>query len=379
MATPRRVRIALLGVTHPFRGGIAHYTTLLCRHLRKKHDVTFISLSRQYPGLLFPGVTQQDHSGEEISEDHDACLDSLNPATWFRAYRRIRAFAPELLVISWWHPFFAPSFGTVARLAHRFAGIPCLFLCHNVRPHEDSVLDRALLKYAWSRDAGFIVHSQRDRAELLALMPDARVLVSPHPTYETFGDRGVMTRDEARRTLAMERRRVVLFFGFIRAYKGLEFLLEAVLQLPLQDDYHLLVVGEWYEGREAYGDQMARLSARGQLTIVDRYVANEEVPLYFQAADLVVVPYVSASQSGVVQIAYGFGKPVVGTTVGGLPEAIRDGKTGFLVPPCDPPALAGAIRRYFEAEDPESFRKEIAADRDRYSWDRMVEAIESYI
>jgi glycosyltransferase involved in cell wall biosynthesis len=369
-------KIALVGLTHPFRGGISHYTTLLCRALRQGHEVRFYALSRQYPGLLFPGTSQFDESNDSFAIEHDACIDSINPWSWFRTARKIAKFAPDLIVFSWWNPFFAPAFGTIARLSRWFAGTPSCYLCHNALPHERSIVDRILLRYVFNSGKAFIAHSKQDRDDLRGFRPDARVHMNPHPTYDVFQGADTPGTDEARERLGLSGRRVLLFFGFIRAYKGLDVLLEAVAALPADEGYHLVIVGEFYDDRERYREALSRLESQGRLTLIDRYVPNEEVGVYFAAADLVMVPYLSATQSGVIQIAYGFLKPVVATTVGGIPEVVRDGDTGYLVPPGDAGALAAAVRRYFDTADRGPFEERIAEENRKYSWERMVERID---
>ncbi|MCP3978212.1 MAG: glycosyltransferase [bacterium] len=371
-----RLRIALVGLTHPFRGGIAHYTTLLCRALRERHEVRFFALSRQYPKLLFPGTKQTDDSDDALTVEHEACLDSINPFTWFSTASRVRRFRPDLLLFSWWHPFFAPSFGTVAHLARR-AGVPACFLCHNAKPHERSLVDAMLLRYVFSSSRLFVAHSRQDHDDLLEMRPGSTVRLNPHPTYEIFGADEAPSGDEAKRRLGLDGRRVLLFFGYVREYKGLRYLLDAMAELDAEQGYHLLIVGEFYEDRSTYAEQLDPLEQGGRLTLVDRYVANEEIGGYFAAADLVAVPYTSATQSGVVQMAYGFLKPVVATRVGGIPEVVEDGRTGYLVPPGDGGAIAAAVRRYFDEDRAEEFRRHIDAENEKYSWDRMVETIEA--
>jgi glycosyltransferase involved in cell wall biosynthesis len=373
---PGTLRIALVGPTYPFRGGIAHYTTLLCRALRRRHAVRFLALSRQYPRLLFPGMTQHDRSASGLREEHEPCVDSINPWTWIAAGRRVARERFDLLLFSWWHPFFAPAFGTIARVARRRSATPVCFLCHNAIPHERTRIDRALLRYAYGPAGAFIVHSRQDRDDLQRLCPGATVLENPHPTYDVFSAERP-TDDQARERLALAGKRVLLFFGFVRAYKGLDVLLDAVAGLDPRAGYHLLIVGEFYESRDKYAARLEHLAARGQLTLIDRYVPNEDLPLYFAAADLVMVPYLAATQSGVIQIAYAFGKPVVATTVGGIPEVVTPDRTGYLVPPGDAPALAATVRRHFESAAPGALAGHIAAEGAKYSWERMVETVEA--
>jgi len=372
----RKLKIALVGLTYPFRGGISHYTTLLFRALSARHDVRLYALYRQYPKLLFPGKTQIDLSNESLQVPHQACIDSINPYTWVATAVRVARYRPDLVLYSWWHPFFAPSFGSIAHLARLLGGTPSCFLCHNALPHESSRLDRILLRYVFSAGRVFITHSQQDHDDLRALRPDAIVRQNPHPTYDVFARQQPPAADEAQRKLGLDGKRVLLFFGFIRAYKGLDVLLEAVHRLEADKGYHLVVVGEFYEDAEKYRPALDALRRRGQLTLVDRYVPNEEVPLYFSAADVVMIPYLSATQSGIIQIAYAFGKPVVATTVGGIPEVVEDRSTGYLVPAGDPGAMVDAVRHYFEAADRREMAQAIERHNEKYSWERMVETVE---
>ncbi len=376
MARRDKLRVALVGLTFPFRGGISHYTTLLCRALLRKHEVRFYALNRQYPRLLFPGKTQIDRSDVPFQVPHQACIDSINPYTWLATAVRIARYRPDVILFSWWHPFFAPAFGTIAHAARLLGGIPSCYLCHNALPHERTRLDRVLLRYVFSSGQVFISHSRQDYDDLVSFRPGAIVHQNPHPSYDVFAADEALPGPAAKEKLGLQGKRVLLFFGFIRNYKGLNVLLEAMNGLSGDNGYHLVIVGEFYDDPATYRDRLEALKRRGQLTLVDRYVPNEEVPLYFSAADLVMVPYLSATQSGVIQIAYAFLKPVVATTVGGIPEVVTDGGTGYLVPPGDARAMAQAVRRYFDSASRERFEENINRENEKYSWDRMVETVE---
>ncbi|MBI2844730.1 MAG: glycosyltransferase [Armatimonadetes bacterium] len=369
------MRITIIGPSYPFRGGIAHYTALLCTSMSTSHQVRLVSLSRQYPRLLFPGKTQTDDSAARIAvEGAEPLIDSMNPITWFRAARRIREFAPDLVVIQWWHPFFAPAFGTIARLCRRFSKV--LFLCHNVIPHEKSGPVKALSKFAFAGADLFIVHSDEDMANLKSMLPKATVRKARHPTYEVFGEQRV-PRAQARKELSLDPDgNVVLFFGLVREYKGLRFLIEAMPKILASVDATLVIAGEFYEGREKYAELIQSLGIERKVRIRDEYIPNEKVAVYFEACDLVVLPYVSATQSGIVQIAYAFDKPVVTTNVGGLPEAVIDGDTGYTVPARDHRSLAEAVVAFFRSDKRDEFAANIREFRKEFSWERMVEAIE---
>jgi D-inositol-3-phosphate glycosyltransferase len=365
MSSPR---IALVGPGFPHRGGIAQYTTMLYRELSRAHAIEYFGFSRLYPGLLFPGRTQLDESGSPLQAPVQALLDSLWPPSWFRTAAAIDRFNPDLTVLAWWHPFFAPSLGTVARrLAHR--GRRTAFLCHNVAPHEASPLDRLLTSWAFSRTDAYIVHAQSQRADLEALRSGARVLVSPHPTYDQFLPSTPQDPVEARRQLGIPGQKVLLFFGLIRPYKGLDTLLEAFRTLASDPELCLVIAGECYAGREALEESIRQLGPR--VILHDRFIPNEQVATYFAAADLVVLPYHSASQSGVVQIAYACDRPVLVTRVGGLPEVVEEGRTGLLVPAKDPLALVQAVHRFYSSGGTAAYLPGIAATRERFSWGRM--------
>ena len=369
------MRVALLGPTHPYRGGIAHYTTLLARAFAISHETHIVSFTRLYPGLLFPGATQFDRSAEALLPpvEPERLLDSVNPLTWRRAGMRLRALRPDLLIVPWWHPFFGPSLGTAARIARRGGGPKRIFLTHNVEPHESSPIDRWLADYGLGAADGFLVHA---RAEADRLRPRARgrpIRVHPHPSYEFFSER--RPSREAARAAIGARGRVILFFGYVRPYKGLRDLLEA-LRVARGDAWdQLYVVGEFYEPRDRYDAALQDPALQGKVKVVDRYVPNEEVADYFAAADLVALPYRSATGSGIAQIAFGAGVPVIATRTGGLEEVVEEGVSGLLVPPSDPRALARAIERYFGEDLGPRLREGVAAARGCFTWEALRDAL----
>jgi glycosyltransferase involved in cell wall biosynthesis len=370
------MKICLLGPAYPLRGGISHYHSFLYLELSKTHDVQLISFSRQYPALLFPGSSQLDESKEVIRVPARPVLDSINPWTWIRTATEIRRLKPDLLVIQWWHPFFGPSFGTVAYLTSRIGGIRVCFLCHNVFPHDRSWVDGLLTRLAFRWATAFIVQSEADKRQLLRLRPDAVVEQTPHPVYSGFSGQSRRTATEAREYLGITKNSVLLFFGYVRPYKGLVHLIRSMPTVLASIDCLLLIVGEFYEDKGPYLREMAQLGLSDHVRVLDRYVPNEELAAFFDAADVVVLPYISATQSGAVQMAYGFDKPVITTKVGGLPEAVRDGETGYVVPPGDPGALADAILRFYEHNMKGSFSENVRRLKDEMSWRKPCEAIE---
>ncbi|MBN1268837.1 MAG: glycosyltransferase [Kiritimatiellae bacterium] len=365
------MRICLLGPTHPFRGGIAHYTTFLCRALRREHTVKFISFRRQYPRFLFPGRSDRDPSGTPATVGEvDYLLDPLHPLTWGATARAMCAFEPELIVVPWWVAFWAPPFLAVCRAIRRHCRAEIVFICHNVIEHESSGWKRAATRAVLRQGDRFIVHSGEDRDNLLALLPGAAVTVGFLPTYADLADARV-DAGEARRRLGIDAP-VLLFFGFVRRYKGLDILLEALPLIRRQVPATLLVCGEFWKDKEQYLALIRRLGIENAVRIEDRYVSNEELPLYLGAADLVILPYRSGTGSAVAQLAFGFGKPVVATRVGCLPEVVRDGVDGRLVPPENPQALAQAVTESLEPAQLAALTEGARRAKERFSWENMV-------
>lgn len=371
------MKVCLIGPAYPYRGGIAHFTTLLAREFSRSHEILVVNFSRLYPSFLFPGKTQFDESAAPIDVSSERIIDSINPFSSIRAARRIARFEPDLVVFQWWHPFFAVAYAAVAAALGRMRRVPRVYLCHNVLPHEASIVDRTLSRLGFAGADAFLVQSSEDEDRLRTILGPAlggkKCALHPHPIYDMFRT-GSVGREEARRALGVSGR-VLLFFGYIRPYKGVRVLLEAFARAVREMELTLLLVGEFYEEREPYDELIARLGIGDRIVLVDRYVPNEDVELYFEAADLVVLPYLSATQSGIVQVAYGFDTPVIVTAVGGLPDVVSDGKTGLIVPPGDSAALASAIADFFNRHSAEEMAAGIAACKERFSWERCVQVL----
>jgi len=371
-------RFCLIGPTYPYRGGISHYNTCLMRELAKRHEVRAINFSRLYPGFLFPGKTQLDESTTPLTADSERAIDSINPFTWIRTGFRAARMRPDVTLVQWWHPFFAPAMFTICSILRLMRRGKIVFLCHNVLPHEKSLVDRILTGVAFAAADGFLVQSREDREKLLRIREKAPVVVHPHPIYDFFGT-GSVTKEWARRTIGAGDGPLLLFFGYIRAYKGLVYLIEAMPLIREKVPAKLLVIGEFYEDSRPYKELAARLGLDTAVRFESRYVGNEEVESYFVASDLVILPYVSATQSGIVQIAIAFDRPVVVTDVGGLPEAVEREKTGFVVPARDPAALARVVVRFFEEGWGPRMEPFFANEKKRFSWEAMAEAVDGLL
>jgi glycosyltransferase involved in cell wall biosynthesis len=368
------MHILIVGPAYPLRGGIAHFNATLARELGARHRVETVTFRRQYPSLLFPGSTQNDASAPLQAHPAPRLIDSINPLNWVSVGRQLRRRTADLLLFHYWMPFFAPCFSTIARVAARGTGTRVIVICHNLLPHErhpmDAVLTRAMLRSAH----GVIVLSETVERELNAFHPGARYRMVPHPVYSLFGE-GV-DRAAARRQLAIGAERVLLFFGYVRKYKGLRTLLEAMALLPASLGIRLLVVGEFYDDEQTYRDVIASRGLTERVRIVPAYVPSEQVSVYFSAADAVVLPYLSGTQSGIAQIAFNFDRPVIATDVGGLAEVVRPGETGLLVPPDNPPALAAAIREFYDHNMGGALEAGVRTAKREFGWKRMTDAIE---
>ncbi|MEO8167935.1 MAG: glycosyltransferase, partial [bacterium] len=264
------MKIVIVAAAYPFRGGIAHHTALLYRELSKRHTIEIVTFTRQYPKFLFPGTTQQEEGGELLSVPTTRLIDSINPFTWVKTGFRIRARQPDLVIFAYSMPFFAPAFGTIAAIARRAGRTKVLFLCHNIIPHEPIPGDTLLTRYAFSFADYFIVQSDQVARDLLKLVPAARYKVSPHPIYEMFGD--PHPKSESRKRLGLPDSNIILFFGYVRRYKGLGVLIEAMKlirnNLP---DALLLVVGEFYEDEELFRKQVTALGLEDAVKFVSHY------------------------------------------------------------------------------------------------------------
>ena len=368
------MKIAMIGPVHPYKGGIAHYTDLLCRALREDgNEVQLYTFKFQYPKLLYKKPQKDMKSSGFGTNDADFCIHTLNPFNWIKVAGRIKKQKPELIILQWWHPYFAPCFWSICKLLRREK---ILFVCHNVFPHERFPLDRLLTKWTLGCGRYFITQSKMDARDLLSVKHDAVYRVTPHPTYGMFCKQG-MSMQKAREQLQIDQgQRVLLFFGFVRKYKGLQYLLEAMKLLKERDfKVQLWVVGDFGEDKDEYVEQIRAFEIGDQAQMVQGYVPDDEVEKYFAASDLVVLPYLSATQSGIVQIAFGFEKPVLVTEVGGLPDVVTNGKTGYVVEPRSAEMIAEAIMDYYINNRREAFVSQIEKEKDRFSWKTFVDTL----
>lgn len=371
------MKIAILSCFHPYRGGISQFNTAILTELGRSHDVKAFNFKRQYPEFLFPGKTQYVTEDDEAAAvESTPVLDTANPLTYIKTARTIAEWNPDLLLTRYWMPYFAPSLGYVARrLKGRCKTVAVL---DNVIPHERHFFDTALTRYFLGGFRGFITMSGSVSRELAEIRPGAVFRMLPHPLYSHFGEK--LSREEAEKSLGLAPgKKNILFFGLIRKYKGLDILIKAFARLP--EDFQLIIAGEPYGSFEPYAGLIDGLptETRERVKIFPEYIPDSRVKVFFSAADVTVLPYRSATQSGISSISYHFEVPMIVTDTGGLKSAVGDGGTGIVVDAPEPDAVLGGIRKYFS--DPairESCVLCIRKEKERLSWSRFCSELTEF-
>jgi glycosyltransferase involved in cell wall biosynthesis len=374
------MRISYLSTFFPLRGGIAHFNERFSLELQRRgHAVRAITFSRQYPKLLFPGKTQEETGGAagEQAVKAEVLVDSIGPLSWWRTGRSIRKDAPDVLVFKYWISFFAPCFWAIARLAKGNRRTRVVYLVDNFIPHESRVGEGLLRWLAYRAVDGCVVMSESVERDLRAAHPRLSIERSPHPVYDNFG--AALGRDEARQRLGLPANATIaLFFGYIRPYKGLDQLIDAFAGMAAaHPDLHLVIAGECYEDEQRYKDQVKASPYADRIHYFSDYIPNDAVAAYFSAADVLVLPYRTATQSGIVQIAYHFERPCIVTDVGGLAEVVLDGRTGYVVRPNDRAALVEGVSRFMRER--RDMTTNIREERRKYSWAAFAEALERLV
>ncbi|MEI7830791.1 MAG: glycosyltransferase [Prolixibacteraceae bacterium] len=375
--TDVKKRIVLLGTTWPFRsGGISTFNERLARALISEgYEVIIYTFSLQYPNFLFPGKSQYSDLPAPQDLDIRIRVNSVNPFNWISVGREIRRLAPDMLIMRFWIPLMAPALGTIARIVRKNKHTKVISLADNIVPHEKRIGDKMMTGYFVRSIDGFITLSHKVLDDLKKMSPFVPVLFTPHPLYDNFGE--AVSREEALKNLNLDPNfRYLLFFGFIRDYKGLDWLLTAFADPALRKfPVKLLVAGEYYTTSQKYEQIIREHYLEEHVIMHTNFIDDKMVPSYFCASDLVVQPYKSATQSGVTQIAYHFEKPILVTNVGGLGEIVPNGKVGYAVEP-NPDAIAIALLDFLERIHNEDFIDNIKIEKRRFSWEKMVETIE---
>lgn len=369
------MKVAILSTFYPFRGGIAQFNASLLEELGKTCTVKAFNFTLQYPKILFPGKTQHVTEGDPaVPVEAEAVLSTINPFSWFKAARAIRAWGADVLIVRYWMSWFAPSLGTVAR--HVGPGCKVIAITDNVIPHEQHFFDEPLTKWFLKAVDGCVTMSDEVAADLLRWMPKARHTVLPHPLYTHFGDPA--PREEAESRLGLQSGlKTLLFFGLIRKYKGLDILIEAFGSLP--QDYQLLIAGEPYGSFEEYAQAMAANPNRDRIHLYNKYIQDSDVRYFFSASDAVVLPYRSATQSGVGALASHFEVPMIVTDTGSLRRTVEGRGTGIVVDKAEPGCVRDGIIRLFDTPGlREDCIAHIKSEKERLSWSEFCKGLLSF-
>ena len=368
-------KIVILGTAYPYRGGIAAFNERLARQFQAEgHEVSIITFSLQYPNFLFPGKTQYTADPDPEDLHIERSINSVNPLNWRKVGRMVNRGNYDMVIFAYWMSFFAPCYGSIAR---QIKNAKCIALIHNMMPHESSLLDKWLTPFFVKSMDGFVALSKSVMDEVARLDKDAKPKAwAPHPIYDHYGTRE--PRETALEHLGLDKSfRYMLFFGLVRAYKGLDWLLEAFADERLRAyPLKLIVAGEFYDDKAPYLEKLKSHGLQDKVVIVDQFVPDDKVKDYFNACDIVVQPYKSATQSGVTQVAYHFEKPMLVTNVGGLDEIVPNGKVGYAVDP-NPKSIADALDDFFSNHRMPGFEAHIVEEKKKYSWTRMSETIMS--
>lgn len=369
------MKIAILSPFFPFRGGLAQFSARLYGELSRENEVKAFTFTTLYPDFLFPGKTQyvtEDDSATVIEATR--VLNSINPISYIKTAKSINKFNPDILIIPYWMSFLAPALGAVCLFLRK--NIKVVSLVHNAIPHERTIIDKPFAKFFFNRCDAFITMSEPVRSDLLLLRKDAKILLRDHPIYDHYAER-IEKKDACQQLNIKADKRNLLFFGLIRDYKGLDILIEAMDQLD--DNYQLIIAGECYGSFDKYQQLIDQSSLKNNIVVYNRYIPDDMVSVLFSAADVLVLPYRSATQSGVVALAYQMELPMVGTDVGALGQTIKESGTGLVVSSATQDNIASGIKGYFEKEDVAAFRENLINEKKRLSWDNFSRSIVSFI
>ena len=369
------MRIVILGTAWPFRGGLAAFNERLAKQfVQDGHEVEVVTFTLQYPSFLFPGKTQYS---SEVAPDGLKIvreINSCNPLNWIKVGKRLKREAPELLISCYWMAFFAPCYGVIQNIVKRNGKTKCIALVHNMIPHEPSILDKFLAPFYVKQNDGFVALSDSVVKDIASLDKyNKPKTFSPHPVYDHYGEK--MDKNTACEALGLNpHKNYMLFFGLVRAYKGLDWLLDAFAKVKEElTDLQLIVAGEFYEDEDKYRAQIETNGLKDRVIVKNEFVADADLRKYFGAADLIVQPYKTATQSGVTQVAFHFEKPCLVTNVGGLGEIIHHGKMGYaVVPKVD--TIADALIDYYENDRQEAFTDYLIKEKELYGWNIMAQA-----
>jgi len=364
MESNKKEKIILVSPAYPYRGGQALVESYMYKTISELgYDALTVSYSLLYPSIFFPGTTQFDDS-KIIPFEHTnkikRIINSINPFSWYRAARFIKKEKPDAVIFVWWMPFFAPALSTIARLLKKNnKKIQITFLVENYISHENRWFDRFFTKRTLRRADSFICQSEFIEKQIQQDFKQTPIHKTTLSIYDCY-NLNRYTKQTAKDFLNIDTQNVILFFGLIRPYKGLDKLIETFAHIAKEKpDTTLLIVGECYDDITKYQNIIKKHDLQTKTMLVNKFIANEDVEPYFKAADVVVLPYYSGTQSGILMMAYGFEVPVVATDVGGISELIVENKTGIVVNNNEIEHLSPAINQILDTKDDFPYSEEI--------------------
>lgn len=369
------MKIAILSPFYPYRGGLAQLNARLYTELGKRNEVKAFSFTTLYPNFLFPGKTQYVSENDSVTVvESERVLNTVNPFTYIKTARAINKYSPDILIIPYWMSFMAPAYGTICRLLKKKTKV--VSLVHNAIPHERTLIDKPLARYFFSGCDAFIVMSEPVEKDLLSLRKDAKVQLQPHPIYDHYAER--IDRSQACDNLGIKKdKKNLLFFGLIRDYKGLDILIESMNLLD--DNYQLIIAGESYGSFDRYNKLINESLRKDNIVVFEQYIPDEMVSILFSAADTLVLPYRSATQSGVVALAYQLELPMIATNVGALGSAVKEAQTGLVIPSATVEYLSEGINEFFvNSEQITIYKENTKKEKSRLSWDNFARSIEKF-
>lgn len=367
-------KVVIIGPGHPLRGGLATFNQRLATEfIRNQYDCSIYSFSLQYPSFLFPGKTQYTNEPAPKGITIYSVINSINPFNWIRIGNRLKKEKPDIIVVRYWLPFMGPALGTILRRVRKNKQTKIICIADNIIPHEKRPGDKIFTRYFLKSCDAFITMSEKVMENLRVFQKDKPAQMVRHPLYDSFGE--IISKEEARNKLNINKEDpVILFFGFIRKYKGLDLLLEAMADERIgEKKIKLMVAGEFYEDEKPYRELISKLNISDRLILRTDFIPDSEVKYYLCAADAVVQPYRNATQSGVTPLAFHFEKPMIVTNVGGLPALVPDGKAGIVVEP-DPKAIAEGILKFYQLGE-SRFVSDLRAEKQKYSWENLMNSI----
>lgn len=375
-------KIILIGPTYPYRGGNALFLTHTYESLKNHFDVKIYNYKLLYPSFLFPGTTQFDKSTEQVfNVPNERIVNSINPFNWIKTSGLLKKENADLIVFDWWHPFFGFCHGAISFLIRKKYKNNILFITENVVSHEANVIDKFLTRIGLRSASKFLTLSGIVEKEVQQFSKGKKVYRSELPVYDCYKQSESSDVDNMREKLGFEKNSLVLlFFGYVRKYKGLDILIESFPKILSQHPKaKLLIVGEFYDNPKEYFDLIKKLGIEAEVKIVNQFVPNEEVGKYYQVSDVVILPYRSATQSGILNVAYGFYKPVIVTDVGGLAEFVDEGKTGFVVQPNSPDAIVEGVNKFIDSREKMNFGTYIQERNRKNSFNNLPEVFNNIL